>query len=622
MSLRVAAGAVSLFAISGGAGVLLAQARPAIHQAAPEEKSIVFGPGDTEWRFYNNNADGRRYTELDQINTATIGKMTELCRVRVGGPGPFSSGILMVEGRLYVTTRLSTVALDATNCDVLWKSNYVPEQTEVFNTHRGVAYADGVIVRGTTDGRMVAYDAVSGQEKWRTKAADPTVGEFFSSAPIAWDGKVFEGVAGGDWGIQGRVMAFDLKTGEKLWSFNTIPGPGEFGNESWPGDSWKHGGGGTWTSYTLDPETGELFVPVANPAMSFVGDARKGDNLFSNSVLVLDARTGKYRWHYQTRQHDTHDMGVTSPPILVTLKDGRKVVAVTPKDGYLYLIDRKTHKLIYRVAATTIANHEVPPTVEGVRYCPGIYGGSEWSSPAFDPVNQTLTTGQTDWCVTIRRMDPLPGYNPGSLYMGGKHVMDKDSGGWVAAFDAKTGKPRWKHKTPAPVVSGVTPTSGGLTFVGDMGGTFYAFRSSDGELLRTWNTGGAIAGGVISYKAGGRQYVAITSGNISRSSWPQASGIPSVVIYGVPQDKAAGAPAIGDAGKGRTLYGATCVGCHGAEGKGGGGGPVLTGVSTRYSYAGLVDYIKYPRAPMPALYPSVISEQDVADVTAYVETLK
>lgn len=621
MSFRVNAGFVSLLSMVIGTGALMAADPPKPRQAAPEEKSTTFEAGDTEWRFYNNSADGQRFVNLKQINAGNVAQMQEICRVRVGGPGPFSSSILMVEGRLYVTTRLSTVALNATNCDVLWKSNYVPEQTEVFNTHRGVGFGGGYVVRGTTDGRVVAYDAISGQEKWRVKAAEPAKGEFFSSAPVIWDGKVFEGVAGGDWGIQGRVMAFDLKTGKQLWSFNTIPGPGEVGNETWPGESWRNGGGGSWTGYTLDPETGELFIPVANPAMSYVGDGRRGDNLFSNAVLVLDAKTGKYLWHYQTRKHDTQDMGVTSPPILLTRKDGRKAVAVTPKDGYLYVIDRKTKKLIYRTAATTILNHDVAPTEEGLRFCPGIYGGSLWSSPAFDPDQQSLVTGQTDWCVTVKRMNPVPAYYPGALYQGGKHQMDDESTGWISSFDAKSGKLRWRYKTQAPVTSGVTPTAGGVTFVGDMGGNFYAFRSTDGEVLKKWETGGAIAGGVISYSAGARQYVAITSGNISRSSWPQASGIPSVVIYGLPQDKAA-ALTTGDPVRGKTAYDAACLGCHGVDGKGGGGGSALTGVSTLHDHAALMNFIKYPKKPMPALYPDMISEQDVADISTYLETLK
>jgi glucose dehydrogenase len=161
----------------------------------------------------------------------------------------------------------------------------------------------------------------------------------------------------------------------------------------------------------------------------------------------------------------------------------------------IHVLDRASHALLYKVAATTILNQEAAPSDAGERFCPGIYGGSEWNGPAFDPDNQTLVAGQTDWCTTVTRMQPMPAYVPGKLYMGGTHTMDKDSTGWVTAFDAASGKVRWKFHTPAPITSGVTPTAGGVTFVGDMAGTLYALRSSTGEVLRKIDTHGAIAGG-------------------------------------------------------------------------------------------------------------------------------
>ena len=579
-------------------------------------------PGDTDWPYYNRDPTGMRFSPLDEINARNVAQLKEVCRVHVSGPGPFSSSITLVNGILYVTSTLSTVALDATQCDVLWKSNYSLEEPPVFNTHRGVGYGEGMVVRGTTDARLVAYDAASGQERWRVKVGDPKVGEFVSSAPQVWDGKVFVGIAGSDWGIRGRVMAFDVRNGNRVWSFDTVPAAGEPGAETWSADSWKRGGGGTWTSYTLDPKTGELFVPVGNPAMSWNGDAREGQNLYTNSVLVLDARTGEYRWHYQAIGHDTHDYDLTSPPVLATLGDGREILAVTPKDGFLYVVDRASHSLVYKAAATTIANQDAAPSDLGEHFCPGIYGGSEWNGPAFDPDNQTLVTAQTDWCSTVKRMQPVPDYVPGKLYMGGTHTMDKDSTGWVTAFEAASGKVRWKYRTPAPLTSGVTPTAGGVTFVGDMAGTLYAFRSGTGEVLKKIDTHGAIAGGVITYHRGGRQYVAITSGNISRSSWPAAGGTPSVVIYALPSAvpvELANDP--GDPDKGRRLFNATCVGCHGEGAVGGGGGPPVNDVAQRCTYEALVKYIENPKSPMPKLYPDPLSGQDVRDLARYLMNL-
>jgi PQQ-dependent dehydrogenase (methanol/ethanol family) len=587
--------------------------------AVPPESASSSGTraDDTDWPFYNREPTGMRFSALTDINVGNVAKLEEVCRVHVSGPGPFSSSIALVNGSLYVTSTLATVALDATRCDVLWKSIYTLEEPQVFNTNRGVGYGAGLVVRGTTDARLVAYDATNGQERWRIQVGDPKQGEFVSSAPQVWDGKVFVGIAGSDWGIQGRVMAFDVTHGHRLWSFNTVPGAGEPGAETWSADSWKRGGGGMWTSYTLDPATGELFVPVGNPAMTWNGDAREGNNLYTNSVLVLDMRSGRYLWHYQTVAHDTHDYDMTSPPVLATLRGGRDIVAVTPKDGYLYVIDRKARRLLYKTAATRVFNQDEAPSASGAYSCPGIYGGSEWNGPAFDPENQTLLTGQTDWCATLKRMETAPVYAAGKLYMGGTHVMDAKSGGWVTAFDASTGKVRWKYPTPAPITSGVTPTAGGITFVGDMGGTLYAFDSANGKVLLKIDTRGAIAGGVITYRIAGRQYVAITSGNISRSSWPSAGGLPSVVIYALPDARAAlSNDDPGDPSNGRRLFNSTCVGCHGEGGKGG-AGPALTGISQRNDYEALVNFIEHPRPPMPTLYPDSLTEQDVRDVARY-----
>ena len=613
---------ICLGAAAACAAVRLSAMTPEAYTEAPDPRPAARS-GDTDWRYYNRTPTGDRFSALNDIDESNVGQLKELCRVRVVGLGPFSSSITAVDGILYVTTMISTVAINATNCEIVWKANASLEERPAFNTHRGVGYGEGRVVRGTTDTRLVAYDALTGEQRWKVKVGEPSVGEWVSSAPQIWDGLVFAGLAGGDWGIRGRMMAFDLKTGRQVWSFNLIPAPGELGNDTWAGESWKHGGGGTWTSYTIDPATGELFVPVADPAMTWNGYARAGANLFTDSVLVLDARTGRYLWHYQTLAHDTHDYGVTSPPILTTLKDGRKVVAVTPKDGLLYLIDRKTHKLIYKVPATTILNLEVQPTVAGTRFCPGIYGGSEWSSPAYDPIDDTIISAETDWCTTVKRMEPVPPYFAGDVYMGGVHKMDETMGGWVTAFDASSGKIRWRYKSAAPLTSGVTPTASGITFLGDMGGNLYVFRSKDGQVLRQIDTHGAIAGGVITYRTGGQQYVAATSGNISRSSWPSAGGVPSVVIFGLPdagEKIALHDP--GDPNHGSMIFGASCAGCHGENGRGGGSGPALMHIGAQKSFEDIVSFVKNPASPMPKLYPDTLSEQDVHDVARYVSNLR
>lgn len=582
------------------------------------------GPGDTDWPFYNRTIAGDRFSPLAQIDTGNVGQLQEVCRVRIAGAGPFSAGTLLANGMLYTTSASTTIALHPTTCDVVWKSIYNHDQAEIYNANRGVAHWSGKLFRGTGDGRLVAYDAMTGRELWRAVAGDHARAEYISAAPLAWEGMVFVGVAAGDLGIAGRLMAFDAQTGRKLWTFNLIPAPGEFGNETWPGDTWKTGGGGTWSSYTLDPETGELFIPVANPAPAFDAAIRKGANLFTNSALVLDARTGRYRWHYQARPNDNHDYGVTPPAILLEA-GGRKLAAQASKDGFLYMIDRTSHNLVWKAPVTTIFNHDAEPTAAGVRVCPGAKGGVEYNSPGYDPQAGLLIAGAVDWCYHLATA-PRVAYVPGAPYLGGKMDRGDPVGtGWFTAIDAKTGKVKWRFHTAAPVIGAITPTAGGVTFAGDAGGTLYAFRTADGAVLRKIDTGGAIAGGIITYRIGGRQFLAVGSGNISRSSWTGAAGIPTMIVYALPDAGKTAALLPPDAGRGRAVYAQACSACHGSEGQGG-EGPALAGNPARLTHEAAVALIRDPAsrdpaAKMPRLWPAPLGDQAVADVAAYVLSL-
>ncbi len=606
-------------------------------EGTPDQQFAMPIEGDTDWPSYNRQLDGNRFSELSEINTANAGKLTEVCRVRMGGAGPFNSGPVLVNGGLYYTTSRGTVAINPQNCDVIWKSLYSPEEGEVFVHNRGVAYADGMVIRGTGDARMVAYDARTGREIWREKIGNPEIGEYVSAAPIAWDGKVYIGLAGGDWGIQGRMLALDSKTGKTVWTFNLIPHPGEYGNDTWPGETWKKGGGGTWSSYALDPEKGELFIPVANPAPDLNPWVRKGDNLFTNSVLVLDAKTGKRLWHYQTRPNDNHDYGVTPPALLIRNAKGRPVVIQGSKDGYVYSIDRNSRKLLYRTPVTTILNHDADPTKEGLKACPGMTGGVEYNGPAYDPARRIATFGAVDWCSILFVEDP-PKYEAGQIYMGGAFKQDGLGSGWITALNVDSGTVKWKHHAPAPVVASLTSTAGGVTFAGDMAGTLFIFQTEDGKLLHSIETGGAIAGGIITYRSGGRQYLAVPSGNISRSTWPQAApGTPSVIIYAVGDDAAAAAAdsqqkknvAVStdnatrkaDTARGHATYAATCAGCHGAQGEGL-VGPALKNMGGKYSEEAMIAFLLKPTAPMPPVYPGLLNKQELVDVAAYTRTIK
>jgi PQQ-dependent dehydrogenase (methanol/ethanol family) len=580
-----------------------------------------------------------RYVDLDQINTQNAGGLGEVCRVRVDNGGAFQSGLLLVDGLLYLTTRAATVALDPTDCSVVWKSVHALEGKEPLPNARGPAFGGGRIFRGTTDCRLLALDAKTGAPLWKVHPCDPARGEAFAAAPIVWNGMVYIGIAGGDFGVRGRMFAFDAATGGELWRFNTIPSPGEFGADTWPGESARTGGGGTWSTYTLDPDAGELFIPVGNPGADFDLRPRAGSNLFTNSLVVLDARSGRLKWWYQLKNHDDKDFDLGAAPMLFMLADGRAAIALGSKDGHLYVLDRRSHKLLFKTAVTTVLNQDRPVTTRELRTCPSVVGGVEWNGPAYDAIHKAVLVGSVDWCADVKKSDK-PEYKLGEMFMGGtfKLVSDPPPSGWITSVDPQSGTVRWRFHAEAPVVSGITVTSGGVVFAGDMGGNLYVLDSDNGKVLYKHGTGGAIAGGVITYRVGQTQYVAVTSGNVSRLVWGE-TGLPSVVIFR--EGAAAMPPALQaasttraarmgdtDAARGGQIFARTCAACHGGMGEGL-TGPSLKSIGKRLSLEELAAWIMNPIArrdaatglTMPRLYPSALAEQDVFDAAAFVGTL-
>ena len=482
--------------------------------------------GDT-WLTYNNTFEGQRFSALKQITPANVAQLKEACRIKIGRSGAFQPGLIMVEGTLYATFDTETLALDPTNCKVRWRAAYKPDQEEAWHVNRGVAFLDGRLFRGTGDARLIALDAKTGKVLWKDVVGNAALGEFIAAAPIAWNGMIFVGIAGGDWGIRGRILAFDALTGREIWRFYTIPTGDEKGSDSWKLDSGKRGGGGSWTTYTLDVSQSELFVPVGNPAPDFVSTDREGANLFSDSFVVLDAHTGALKWWYQLRSKDSHDVDLAAAPMIYSNSKGDGVVVAGGKDGRVYAVDRATHKLIFKTEITTIKNDTVDPTEAGVVICPGVFGGVEWNGPAFDNSKKTIYVGSVDWCSNLSSQTPQ--YMPGKPYLGGDFKQESKASGWVTAIDSDTGAVRWKYHADAPVVAGVTPTAGGVLFTGDMKGNFLIFDSKSGNLLRKTPTGGALAGGMITYEQNGKQYVAFSSGNVSRSLWGVV-GLPTIII--------------------------------------------------------------------------------------------
>ena len=602
------------------------------------------------WAMYNMGYDGVRSSPLADITVKNVATLRPVCRVKLGEEGTLQAGPVVVGETLFVTTAHSTAALNATTCQPIWRFVDPPTKLDVNPVNRGVAYLDGRVFRGTPDARLVALSSHSGQVLWNVKVGDPSVGEFTSSAPIAWHGLVYMGVAGGDWGIRGRVMAFDAETGKEKWRFWTVPMGKERGAETWHiPETAKRGGGAMWTSYTLDPRTNELFVPTGNPAPDFNPTSRPGDNLFTNSVVVLDATSGALRWWYQVSPNDGFDYDLGAAPVLYKGRSGDPRVLLASKDGNIYALDRRSHQLKFKTPITTISKEAPFPTAAGVHACPGPLGGVEWNGPAFDVSTHTFFVGAVDWCA-IFSLGP-PEYTKGSLYWATNVVpVSTDTArGWLTAVDAEDGRVRWRFRAPAPIVAGVTHTAGGLLFTGDLHGNFYAFDAATGRVAYETNLGGAIAGGVMTYAVDGRQYVAAPAGNISRGTFGvlgsptlivmalsgeaestarDSAAVPTIVL---PDIAAADLRNVGADGKLVTRAAAAestsagekvfrlCAACHGMHGEGGAGANLQT---SKRDLAGIIAYIKSPTGAMPKLYPTPLSDADVSAVAAYVMTLR
>jgi PQQ-dependent dehydrogenase (methanol/ethanol family) len=506
-----------------------------------------------DWPSYNNTLTSDRYATLDAIDSKNVAGLKVLCSFDTGEQMSFQSGLVEVDGALFATTEHDTFSINANTCKLNWRSHGEFASGDL-KVNRGIALLDGRVYRGTVDGRVIAYLAKTGKALWSTVIADPAKGESVPASPIAWNGLVFIGNAGGDnKGVKGRMYALDAKTGRIVWEFYMVPkGPGDAargpqapGAASHAAASWKNAkdmpitGGATWTSYSLDPVTGLLYVPGGNPAPDFAKAARPGANLFASSIVILDAKTGAYQRHFQLVARDFHDWDVSSAPVLFLNRAGHRMLAEAPKDGHLYLIDLSNGTMVYKKPVTTVSNIEAPMTVEGTRFCPGSQGGAEWNGAAFDPADNLIFTGEVDWCTTVHAAAAaaLANAPPGKPWSGategfGQQDDTKLWSGWMTATDADTGMRKWQFHAPFPLMGGVTPTAGRLVLFGDMGGNFYALDAASGKKLWSTDLGGAIGGGVITYDTGQGQRVAVAAGMVS-PIWPTPKINGKVVLLGL-----------------------------------------------------------------------------------------
>src|SRR5271165_3805965 len=525
----------------------------ALPQVAPSGAAV-------DWPSYNKTLTSNRFSELSQINRTNAEKLKVLCTYDTRQYTGFNSGLLEVNGALIFVTAFDIFSIDPSTCRENWRmhEDYTPATPQEVN--RGAAYLDGMLFRGTQDARVLAYDFKTGKRIWETPIGDPKKGESAPAAPIAWNGLVFIGNAGGDIkGVKGRMYALDAKTGKIVWEFYLVPkSPGDptrgpegaspLDTSTW-GNASEVGvpitGGATWTSCTLDHDAGLLYVPGGNPAPDFTAGMRPGSNLYSGSVVVLDARTGAYKTHFKLVPKDWHDWDVSSAPAIINTVGGKKLLSVAPKDGHLYGIDLNSNAVLYRQPVTRMENADEPFSPDKpVHFCPGSTGGAEWNGPAYDPQTNLVYVGEVEWCTTAtlqpsEKIAATPAGQPwsGEASLNPFHVWGKgdpyfDWAGWTYAVDADTGRWKWRAKTNYPIQSGMTPTAGGVVFFGDMGGNFYALDTASGQKLWGQKIGGAVGGGVITYAVNGTQKVAVAHG-LTEVLWPTDITTAKVSILGL-----------------------------------------------------------------------------------------
>ena len=504
--------------------------------AYPARAQVTFdrllnsGKEPQNWMTYSGDYRGRRFSALDQVNTTNVRTLTAKWVYQTAATGKLETSPLVVDGILYATAQDNRAfALDARTGRPIWMYQHpLPGDIRPCcgRVNRGLAILGDKVFLGTLDAHVIALDAKTGNVLWDVIAADYRTGHSFTVAPLAVKDLVVIGVSGGEYGVRGFIDAYDAATGKRRWRFYTVPGPGEPGHETWEGDSWKVGGAPAWNTGTYDAATNQIFWPTGNPAPSNRGEGRAGDNLYSNTLLALNADTGKLNWYFQFTKHDEHDWDATQVPVMID-SGGKRLIAQANRNGFFYVIDRTSGKLISAngYGKTTwsdekdaegrpVANQNASPTLEGHTVCPGALGTTNFMAPTYDPQTRLFYVTARDQC-DIFSTAPQP-YEAGHAYYGSAYFPSEEARpyrGFLKAIDPATGQVKWKFEHTSPTWSGVLSTGGGLVFTGDAEGNFIAMDAAAGKPLWHFQMGGAVYAAPMAFAVDGKEYVAIAAGS-------------------------------------------------------------------------------------------------------------
>jgi alcohol dehydrogenase (cytochrome c) len=486
-----------------------------------------------DWLLHGRDYANSRYSSLKQIDTDNIDTLKPAALIQTGMTASFETTPVVVDGVMYATTpvvnnKMKIMAFNAADGARIWETTYDVGTHKICcgPVNRGPAVAYGKVYVATLDAKVVAFDAKDGHKVWEKQLADPRAGYSETMTPQVYDGKVIVGSSGGEWAIRGFVEALDAKTGKQIWKWNaTDP-------KSFEGDSWKSGGGMVWTTPAIDAKRGLVIFSTGNPNPDLNGTHRKGDNLWTDSIVALNVDSGKLKWAYQEVKHDVWDYDAVSNVVLFDVHENGKTIPAAGeagKVGWFFIVNRETGKLIRKSAAFVpmSKNMFTTPTKKGVEMLPGANGGAEWSPPAYSPDTHMAYILGLNQLMTFTTQEPttIKGHiRLGSTFKNVKGDKAQQTGTFTA-IDVDTGKVAWQAKTPQPMMGGALATAGNLVFTGEGNGWFDAFNAKTGKKVWRYNLGAGVNAPPITYEVKGKQYVAVAAGGNYQIDFPRGDTI-------------------------------------------------------------------------------------------------
>jgi alcohol dehydrogenase (cytochrome c) len=634
-------------ACSGGGGGSSTSDTTALLQASTD---------GADWLIPGKTYAGNRLTTLTQIDPSNVGTLRKAWVTAVKDDGEEETSPIAWNGTVYVSTSHDDVlALDGKSGALKWAFGYNPAYELQYAVNRGVGLLNGRLYIVTQDCRLVAIDAATGTQSFNVPACHDTTNTWYSTAAYVYKGKVIVGTSGGDLGGSGLISAFNAQDGARLWDWHTVAQPGEPGHNTWPGDSWVHGGAAVWAGLSIDQTNDTLYAAPGNPGPNLTTYGRQGANLYADSVVALDisGSVPKLKWYYKVSPNDVHDNDPSMPPVLFTGNVGgrnRRLLAVGDKAGDFVILDRATGNLVSRMA---VSNQQgiftTVPTVAGTFACPNHGGGIEWNGGSYDPTTNYFVIPSTQECAVwkITYTGAVP-YIPGQPYTAGPLPKRQPATGVLTAVDVSSGKAAWRVQLPYAAQGGVLVTNNGLMFTSDTRGRVYAFETKTGRELWHDDTGSAIVAPISAYSVNGNEYLVVEAGEAGNQQTPNlpksqgarvvayalgvtqtavndSTGQPVVAKVAPTKAESAGASSAATGSvpytaaqvkSGAAVYKKQCLSCHGARLQGV-AAPALAGPAFAHANLNVGQIYAIVTKQMPLTAPGSLSKSDYAAVMAY-----